>query len=570
VSEIINNIEPMEEIHKENESKRSISRRDFLKIVGAASASIATGAEVGRIIGETGRDYLKLGSPDEFVGSIEQLPERIEVARNMEKQLVEIGKYREKLGLTQLPWELSLIEKYYASAFISEETWREPAEIALEMPVAKRSYGELIKDVMKKVYGDKSGRLVKAVYSDEGNPEGVLFWNDTRKVSLPREITNKLYPDVLHNALHEAVGHGSDPADALTVFPTGVLLKAEEGKWRALSKALSIEGQFLFNPGDSAYPMFKKDLGEAYAREFVLEKQVPAFGEGMNDLTGPLAEIAQKQGVAAADIKFNKRACLVIGTKLTESKLSKRISFNDNLEKAYNEKMDSALREIYAEMVKYALIYPDLINNDEDIVGGVKEVFQAISGRDDIDMNRLRAEVIKPNPELLVLRSEEEKAVAAAVSIMEQESLSQPPQPVEYVSSVVDVAEIKEEITDISEKRDKFESFIQFGELPESAQELSDEERGLFETYAKQCSKMISEYPTLSNTLYKKLDWEFDPPLHIWEIMEIEMAIDTAQIRELLDDPSLLKDSERFQALNSKSEVLQKFIDSEAFGVRIS
>ena len=120
-------------------------------------------------------------------------------------------------------------------------------------------------------------------------------------------------------------------------------------------------------------------------------------------------------------------------------------------------------------------------------------------------MRKLSAEVMEPNPELLALRSEEEKALTAVVSLMEQKRLSQPSQPVEYVSSVVDVAEIQEEITDISEKRDKFESFIQFGELPESAQELSDEERGLFETYAKQCSKMISEYPTLSNTLYKEI-----------------------------------------------------------------
>jgi len=562
MGEYVERIGSLGDVHKEesDHDKQGLSRRSFLKVIGGGTAAGAVSYLGAKALVKAGEPFLKSENFPENIASLPHLAERAEVARNMEAQLDEIRKYREELGLTELPRELAELENNFIENFVSVELWKKPAEVKVEMPAISRSYGEVIKDVMEKMYGDKSGRLVNKVYNDEQNPFGIFFRGKGREVSISWTITDiPLYPNFIDFSLHEAAGHGSDPAVEGINYPTSILLELEKGKWKALSRALSIEGQFFHHPGDHVYPVFKKNLGETYAREFVDKEKIPAYGKGLNSLDGPIVYLAQEQRVSVSDIKFNKRACFVIGHVLADAKISKDISFNDTLQKVYNEQMDSALVEIYAEMVKYALVYPDHINNDEDIIEGVKEICQAVSGREDVDMGELRESITKSNIGIVELRAEEENAIATVTAMAEGSETGE--------QASESVQEIQEAIEQHNEQQDRFLSFVYHRKIPKSAGNLSKENQELLSKYAGVCSTLINKYPTLIDTGGQHLDWEFDPPLHIWEIRDIENAISTDIIRIILEDPSILAVTENREFVEDQVVVMKNFIDSEAFGV---
>jgi len=565
MGEYTERIGSLEGVHEDSDDKK-MSRRSFLKAVGGGVAVGAAGYLGLEGLEKISEPFFESSNFPENIRSLPHLAERAEVARNMEEQLSEINKYREKLGSTALPAELADLENNFMENFISVEVWKDPVEVKVEMPIMTRSYGEVVKDVMEKMYGEKSGRLVHSVYNDEQNPYGIFFKKSDRKVSLSWTISDiPLYPNFIDFALHEAAGHGSDPAVEGIKYPTSMLLGVEKGKWRALSKALSIEGQFFNHPGDQMYPVFKKNLGEAYARELVLEKRIPAYGKGLNSLEGPLVGLAQQQEVPVSDIKFNKQACFIIGHILAAAKISKEISFNDNLQKAYNEQMDNALAEIYAEMIKYTILYPDRINHDEDILGGVEEICAAISGNEQVDLKGIRSSIFQINTELAELRREEEELGAIAMDIIDE-----PKDAVATELVAENVQEFKEAFEGHNEQEKRFLEFIRLGEIPEDANQLNEEEQELFREYAKVCSILISKYPTLIDTGRWNVDWQFDPPLHVWEIREVEEAIRTDHIRITLEYPRMLTVVENKKFVEDKIVVMKNFIDSDAFGAAIN
>jgi len=206
MGEYVERIGSLGDVHKEesDHDKQGLSRRSFLKVIGGGTAAGAVSYLGAKALVKAGEPFLKSENFPENIASLPHLAERAEVARNMEAQLDEIRKYREELGLTELPRELAELENNFIENFVSVELWKKPAEVKVEMPAISRSYGEVIKDVMEKMYGDKSGRLVNKVYNDEQNPFGIFFRGKGREVSISWTITDiPLYPNFIDFSLHD-------------------------------------------------------------------------------------------------------------------------------------------------------------------------------------------------------------------------------------------------------------------------------------------------------------------------------------------------------------------------------
>ena len=67
----------------------------------------------------------------------------------------------------------------------------------------------------------------------------------------------------------------------------------------------------------------------------------------------------------------------------------------------------------------------------------------------------------------------------------------------------------------------------------------------------------------LIDTTAQQYNESFDPELHIWEIREIEAAIDIGFIRSLLADLSNFDNY--YEDVQRRSQVLEGFVNSPAF-----
>lgn len=80
---------------------------------------------------------------------------------------------------------------------------------------------------------------------------------------------------------------------------------------------------------------------------------------------------------------------------------------------------------------------------------------------------------------------------------------------------------------------------------------------------------MVGRYPDMGDSLgwTQNLDWSFDPQMHVWEIREVEKAMDSVFIRQILDDVYNLENGDAYREdMEKKIEILKKFVGSEAFG----
>jgi hypothetical protein len=519
----------MDRQSEKGSSTHRFSRRTFLRLSGAGLAGGLVGYVGGRLL----------------ANSI------VEEARLDEGTLLsETITFRESLDLEGLPEELvkGLLEKKEWTTGIDQ--------FSNELPVKIQSYGMRIAEVLQSLCGENAGRLVKGARVDKNFPYGIAFSGGDRKCIVSDSISSMpIKTEYMNFVLHEAGGHGTDPVSM--EYPLKMLIKIEHGKWKALSQMLSIEGQFLYNPGDLMFPLLKKKVGETVGYWYVTGQNLSnIFDEAnINLVNSELEAIARERGRKLQDLKFNKSVCKELGGKLVSLLRSGKIKFSGDLKKTYQSGMESAGVEIYAEMVKYALVYPDLIKGNKMIVGGISEVFSTIQGRK-VSIEKLREAIKNPSKEVLE-RNASEKVLLEKLK-GEEVIDSQGARPLSPEEE--EIARKQQEEFDLREKA--FNDFVSNGELPEYL-EINEPEKSIVVEYAKLYSKIVNKYPMLTDTFASQYNESFDPELNIWEIREIETAMGSEIARTITGSKSL--DNQTIEEIQKRILPLEKFVDSPAF-----
>ena len=225
------------------------------------------------------------------------------------------------------------------------------------------------------------------------------------------------------------------------------------------------------------------------------------------------------------------------------------------LKKVYQEAMESACREIYAEMVKYALKYPDKIERNKDVIDGIHEVILAI--RDKTSVKNSGGDFLSPSSEIII-RNKAEETMISAIQTHEQPAINLPTP----ILTVEEQNRIEREQLAFELAEYNFLLFSEIGSWPEklviNASQLHD-----FRKFALSYSQVAKRYRMLKNTYAQQYNESFDPELHIWEIKEIEWAMDSGFVRNLLMSDSITE--QKMMDIKSRQVILDKFIKSSAF-----
>ncbi len=516
----------------------TMSRRAFLKVFG-----VTAGAAGAWVISSSIAQFL----PEVHAYSIPKQIENSDLSNESKKMMSEIIKFRVSLGLEGLPAEV-------IPGLLKKDVWKpEQEDFTNLLPEKNKSYGIRIDELTRILFGKNSRRLVKGVRQDPSSPYGITFDTNARECLLDEDIHRiPIEKDFTDFVLHEAAGHGSDPSLNLPL-PPDILIKTEYGKWMALSQCLSIEGQFLNHPNDLMFPLLKTSIGEKIGRTITENLNISGLmhEENTGIVNQEITKIARARGKSIEDLKFNKKACKEIGEVLISLLRSGQIKFTGSLKKVFTDGMEKVCVEIYAEMVKYAVMYPNLIGQNLNITMGIENVFSAIQERP-VNIEVLRGLIKQPGKDVLDRY------------VLEKTFLAKRPNESADIQTLTEKQQerARQEQEDFQRRNKAFKDFLDRGHIPGSLDVHSDQIESVAK-FAKLTSRIVNKYPMLKDTHIQQYDNLFDPNLHIWEIKEIERAMDTGFIRDLTAD-SNVSNHDLTQIINN-NKILEKFVNSEAF-----
>lgn len=515
-----------------SKAPKKLSRREFLELSTVALGGLFLGSKIGNWLTET------------YDTDVVEKIGRIGLSQEAKEMMLGIVSFRESLGLEGLPPEV-------VAGLLKREQWTSrPDNFINALPEKNRSYSLRIFEVIQKLFGNNATRNIKGAETNPQFPNNMGFNRLNRFCNVCESVHNIPIQDQFTDfVLHEACGHGSDPARGAN-YPPEILIRVEHGKWRALSQALSIPDQFLNHPGDLMFPLLKKSIGETVGRFMTGGQESPIVDDAsLSIVKQEVTRIARAKGKEPGSLKFNKRVCREIGETLTNLLREGKIKFLGDLKKTYQDKMEAACIEIYAEMVKYALIYPDKIQNNSKVIGGITEVISAVRGESDIVA--LREAIEKPSEEIL-RRNAAEKALISPTSVPLSTATLSPEEQ----------ERIRKQQEDFERQEKAFQGFADNGRIPETMVIL-DNQRETVQKFAAHYSKLIQKYPTLQDTFTQQYDENFDPEMHIWEIREIEAAMNSGFVRDLVRSQNI--SDQMIGEMTNKIMTLERFINSPAF-----
>lgn len=477
-------------------------------------------------------------------------PKATETPSDLESKrlIAEIAGFRHSLGLDETPPELvELIQE--------NNRWTEDTpKFQNDLPEKDQSYGLYIEEVIPKVFGPNCTRLVKGCKNDPNAPGGIAFNPTTRFCNMPIDVHNTpIDGEFINPIMHEAVGHGSDPFLKTAKYPNDVLLRVEHGKWRALTQMFSIPEQFLNNPGDQMYPYLKKEMGKTIGKVFVASGDLGSIldDNGKQMVWQQILQIAKEHNVEPGDLKFNKNVCRRLGTTVVSAVLSGQITLKGELRSSFTKAVDYDVAvEIYAEMMRYAILYPEKVN--ETIREGVKEVLEAINGKP-VNLAEIREGIIHPSEDILkrnLAEAEALKQIQRPQEITPENNTSVPALTTEEVGA------IKQQQNESNAQKSIVDGFLQDGVVPGSLKIPSEYLADVME-FSELCREMNRRYPDLfGRNMFG--DDGYDPDLNIWDIEDLGYAYDAPFVRGTLylDVVSAQVDGE----IKKKNEILKKFL----------
>lgn len=389
---------------------KSMSRRDFLKlglVAGAAGGAIAAKYKLAKDL--ENESYLgSLGISSESEEEIlKKTPETIEelVSSELSSErltlIQDLAKFRGECGLST---DIEKI-KTIITDHIPYEKWEESPSFEFEnkLPEEMQNRGEYLNNVIQTTLGENGTKLIRSIRKT--NSEGLMAFDvgAARQVLIQKGYDPSTSGSFLNLAMHEGIGHGTDPLAITTqlIYPKDTYLKVQRAKYMMLSRAYDIEGAFFNNPGDGALPAAQEEIGRFVFDKFEESSRQSSFGinsylgdEAHSAFLTSLKEVGNVQGRSLQDLEFDYEACRILGKNLINVQRSNGNQLKGELSDVYQDSMEWAYKEIFAEMVKYAIVNPDHFDSDETIMQGAQEVLSAIR-EDNVGIDSIREEVMQ-------------------------------------------------------------------------------------------------------------------------------------------------------------------------------
>lgn len=545
-----------EKTKPESKLRNFLSRRDFLKL-----SWLLTGSLLACDIYLLG----KLSKSDDFEELVDYQKALLKLSHEQRQSLEDIKSYRKDLGLNYEPYEL--IKAIIKNAEKTENNAELPPPFdTSEVPKFNFSYAERVREICQTILGNNFSRLIKGISLDINSPYGFFFNSSTRKVQLGSQVNEiPLVPDFNHFTAHEALGHGTDPdIDGHQIYTLDQMLKVELGKWMALSRMFDIKDQFLNHPGDMMKPFLARKVGQEVAFAFFHQQEQQSLNWiGAPILYDKINTIAKNRGCSIEELKFNKAACKEIGLEIIAGIRDRGVKLKNSAKYAYEDGMATVGHEIYAEMVRYSLITPELIGYDQVVLSGIALALRGASDGQ-FDFNNA-IEIFKTAGEEIIQRNEVEQQI---ISKSNEENTEDEENFVSEESESMEKNELEQEIigdlAEIETREKTYEDHLKSGTMKDESW-LPPEILSLAKTYLSFIQKIVEYYPFMLRAEYAHLDESFDPNMHIWEIQEIETALESSFTSRLIfgeiEDLNWLDEE-----LKRRNRILKNFISSRAFG----
>ena len=524
-------------------SRPRLSRREVLKILIAIPAGYAIGTGIGKLLTEP----VEPQSKEDEIKSFELL------ANEQTKLLDEIVEYRKSLGLHQIPAHLTYSKLEQASLIL----WnRDVKDVDINISEAHKSHAQQALRIQKLLFGGNAKRLVRQIESDPGLTTAGTFNNNTRIMSLDT-LDDPTSPWFTFVSTHENT-HAADPTliTSSSIYPLDTLIKVSHGMARVLNQSMKIEGMFLNNPDSYNIPFIKKEIGQGVGTLFLQDQSLMGQVDfaGHNFIVATLASIAKEQGVNIKDIKFTKKTCLRLGGALLPKILNESIVISGSLlNDWYSPKIEGASREIFADMVATALMAPEKINHNQEILTGITEILSGIQGKS-IKLSEIIDALHFMDNEIKDRFMAEQEAVMASEQLLSSPEASS--------LSEGDVQAIQGEAILEEQKQDAIWNFIIAGQVPPDIGKDSVDIRSTMEKYGQVVKTVYDQYPEIIYGLNAD-DVSFDPDLHVWDTWKVAEAWNVNVFCNLLADPSLIP--ENLKDVKRRIGVLENFINSPEF-----
>lgn len=323
-----------------------------------------------------------------------------------------------------------------------------------------------------------------------------------------------------------------------------------------------VKEQFLNHPGDMMKSFLARTMGKEIGFAFTKKAEQECLNWiGIAFLDDEIDKISKESGATKETVKFNKKNCKRIGMALINGQRTSGIMFRDLAQETYESSMQTVATEMYAEMIKYSLLYPDLIGNDSKIINGINLVFNTISNGL-FNFQSAREILRKIDNSHIQERNDIEQEIIN--NPLEQE-INVEQSDVEKDQAIInEKVEIIEDLQVVKDNKLSYEECTTSGEL-QGSERFDSDNLELAKKYMRTVKQIVATYPILMRGFASHLDEIFDPYLHIWEIEKIESAMESGFISKLLFDE--IDDQQQISKdLTEKTQVLVDFINSEAFG----
>ncbi len=290
----------------------------------------------------------------------------------------EIKYYRSLLGLPELP------ENFDKN--IDEELWQK-AEMHISQEYQHRVdfknevYTRYLEKFTACCFGEHEHQICIGSYTDPTNPEQTAFSPSEHKLLIPASMQS-IYPlsECAEYFLHEVAGHGTDPELEVNQFSPEVYVRVLHGKARMVTRVFNFPDLFLNHPDDTTISDMFKKFNEYMTMHFhdVIGKDRLNLFETEEDAIKFLSLFCQPDGKGGVEPKavFERSNMVDFASQVAGGQIHLKGYFKE----LFSETFKSCIHEQYAELIKFAILYPDLINHDSDIMEGATQIFSAIKG----------------------------------------------------------------------------------------------------------------------------------------------------------------------------------------------
>lgn len=308
------------------------------------------------------------------------------------KRLVgETKYYRNQIGLPNLP------EDFQQNT--DELSWQKAQHERSQSYTHNVDSGNIIftrylEAFCEQCFGENEHDVCVGSYTDPQEPGKTAYDCEKHMLLIPDNMRDA-YPldECAKYYLHEVAGHGTDPEIVVNQFQPDVYIRILHGKARMLTKIFDFPDLFFNHKDDTTLVDifgFVQIYLDARFKDFFGQKRLELI-ENDAELTRFLSLVCEADG--AGSVRPAKNFDREKMGELVQLIARGEIRLKGELSSLYLKVFSSYLHEHYAELIKHAVLYPDLINHDPDILEGATEIFSAIKG-ETVSLESLRREIL--------------------------------------------------------------------------------------------------------------------------------------------------------------------------------